>query len=43
MTGYRWEWWHWRYIGGDAVRFQEKWFDNIQQYMLEFIDAYRKK
>jgi D-alanyl-D-alanine carboxypeptidase len=42
VTGYLWECWHWRYIGIEAVRFQEKWFDNIQQFMLEFIDAYRK-
>jgi D-alanyl-D-alanine carboxypeptidase len=42
VTGYLWECWHWRYIGVEAVRFQAKWFDNIQQFMLEFIDAYRK-
>jgi D-alanyl-D-alanine carboxypeptidase len=41
VTGYLWECWHWRYIGVEAVRFQAKWFDNIQQFMLEFIDALR--
>jgi D-alanyl-D-alanine carboxypeptidase len=41
VTGYLWECWHWRYIGVEAARFQAKWFDNIQQYMLEFIDALR--
>jgi D-alanyl-D-alanine carboxypeptidase len=42
VTGYVWECWHWRYIGVKAARFQAKWFDNIQQYMLEFVNAYRK-
>jgi D-alanyl-D-alanine carboxypeptidase len=41
VTGYLWECWHWRYIGIEAVRFQEKWFDNIQQFMLEFINVCR--
>ncbi len=40
VTGYVWESWHWRYIGVDAVRFQEKWFNNIQQYMIEFVYAW---
>lgn len=42
VTGYMWECWHFRYIGVSACRFQEKWFNNCQQYMLEFIDAWRK-
>ena len=37
VTGYRWESWHYRYIGLDACLFQEAYFNNIQQYMLEFI------
>ncbi len=37
ITGYMWESWHYRYIGKDAVAFQKKWFNNIQQYMMEFI------
>jgi D-alanyl-D-alanine carboxypeptidase len=41
VTGYRWECWHYRYIGREAAQFQEKWFSNIQQFMLEFIDAWR--
>ncbi len=40
VTGYVWESWHWRYIGAEAVRFQEKWFNNIQQYMIEFVYAW---
>ncbi len=42
VTGYRWECWHYRYIGPLAVRFQEKWFNNVQQYMIEFIHAWKQ-
>ncbi|MCR4790777.1 MAG: M15 family metallopeptidase [Treponemataceae bacterium] len=42
VTGYMWECWHFRYVGAPACRFQEKWFKNCQQYMLEFIDAWRE-
>lgn len=41
ITGYRWECWHFRYIGVPACRFQYKYFNNVQQYMLEFIDAWK--
>lgn len=41
VTGYRWECWHFRYIGNAACDFQKKWFSNIQQFMLEFIDAWK--
>ena len=43
VTGYVWESWHYRYIGTEACRFQQKWFGDIQQYMLEFIDAWKKQ
>ena len=42
ITGYMWECWHFRYIGVTACRFQKKWFGDIQQFMLEFIDAWEK-
>ena len=42
VTGYKWESWHYRYIGAEACRFQKKWFNDIQQYMLEFIDEWKK-
>ena len=29
VTGYRWECWHFRYIGKNACRFQQKWFGGI--------------
>jgi len=41
VTGYRWECWHFRYIGKPACDFQKKWFSDIQQFMLEFIDAWK--
>lgn len=41
VTGYRWECWHFRYIGKEAVEFQKKWFSNIQQFMIEFIDEWK--
>ena len=43
VTGYVWESWHYRYIGVEACAFQQKWFGDIQQYMLEFIDAWKKQ
>lgn len=42
VTGYRWECWHFRYIGKEACAFQKKWFGDIQQFMFEFIDAWKK-
>ena len=41
VTGYRWECWHFRYIGIEACKFQKKWFSDIQQFMFEFIDAWK--
>ena len=41
ITGYRWECWHYRFIGKNACAFQKKWFNNVQQYMLEFIDLWK--
>lgn len=41
VTGYRYECWHYRYIGINACNFQEKWFGDVQQYMLEFINYWR--
>ena len=41
VTGYMWECWHFRYIGKEACRFQKKWFSDVQQFMLEFIAAWK--
>ena len=43
VTGYMWECWHYRYIGKDACALQKKWFGDIQQYMMEFIDAWTRE
>ena len=43
VTGYRWECWHFRYIGKPAVEFQKKWFSNIQQFMIEFFDLWKSE
>lgn len=43
VTGYIWESWHFRYIGVEACNFQRKYFSDIQQFMLEFINAWRKQ
>lgn len=43
VTGYRGECWHFRYIGPEACLFQKKWFGNIQQYMMLYIDAWKKE
>ncbi len=42
ITGYRWECWHYRYIGIPACEFQKKYFNDVQQYMIEFIDLWKK-
>ena len=42
ITGYMWECWHFRYIGDYAVAFQNNWFNDVQQYMIEFVDCWRK-
>lgn len=42
ITGYRWECWHFRYIGVPACQMQKKWFCDVQQYMLEFIDLWKQ-
>jgi len=37
VTGYRWESWHYRYVGKGLAAFIDKYFDGIQQYALRFI------
>jgi D-alanyl-D-alanine carboxypeptidase len=41
VTGYDWESWHFRYVTKAGAEFQKKYFNNIQHYMLLFIDSYR--
>lgn len=42
ITGYRWESWHFRFVGKPACEFQKKYFRDVQQYMLEFIDLWKQ-
>jgi len=37
ITGYRWESWHYRYVGVELAQFIDNYFDGIQQYALRFI------
>jgi D-alanyl-D-alanine carboxypeptidase len=37
LTGYRWESWHYRYVGPGLAAFIDSYFDGIQQYALRFI------
>jgi D-alanyl-D-alanine carboxypeptidase len=39
-TGYRWESWHYRYVGRELALFIDAYFDGIQQYALQFIHAW---
>jgi D-alanyl-D-alanine carboxypeptidase len=41
-TGYRWESWHYRYVGRELVSFIDKYFDSVQQYALQFISAWKE-
>ena len=40
VTGYRWESWHYRYVGRPLAAFIDTYFGGIQQYALEFIHVY---
>jgi D-alanyl-D-alanine carboxypeptidase len=40
VTGYRWECWHYRYVGIPLARFIDTWFGGIQQYALQFINVW---
>lgn len=39
-TGYKWECWHWRYVGLDIARFIDNYFEGVQQYALRFLHEY---
>jgi D-alanyl-D-alanine carboxypeptidase len=42
VTGYRWESWHYRYLGKDLVSFTDAYFGGIQQYALRFLHEWRR-
>jgi D-alanyl-D-alanine carboxypeptidase len=39
ITGYNYEPWHYRYITPEGCILQKEYFNDIQQYMLEYLDA----
>jgi D-alanyl-D-alanine carboxypeptidase len=41
LTGYRYESWHYRYITRAATLLQREYFDDVQQYLVEFLHANR--
>jgi zinc D-Ala-D-Ala carboxypeptidase len=41
LTGYRYESWHYRYITKAGVLLQKRFFADIQQYVMEFLDRNR--
>ncbi len=43
VTGFRWESWHYRYVGVEAAALQRDWFGDVQQYMIEFVDAWKRR
>jgi zinc D-Ala-D-Ala carboxypeptidase len=42
VTGYRWESWHYRYVGKEIAAFINNYFDGIQQYALRFMYEYEQ-
>jgi D-alanyl-D-alanine carboxypeptidase len=42
VTGYRWESWHFRYVGRDLAAFIDRYFDGIQHYALRFLYEYER-
>jgi len=42
VTGYRWESWHYRYVGKGLAAFIDKYFDGIQQYALRFLHEWEQ-
>ncbi|GHT81920.1 hypothetical protein FACS1894130_13550 [Spirochaetia bacterium] len=41
-TGYRWESWHYRYVGRDLAAFIDTYFNGVQQYALRFIHEWEQ-
>jgi D-alanyl-D-alanine carboxypeptidase len=43
VTGYRWESWHYRYVGVPLARFIDVYFNGIQQYALQFLHEWERQ
>lgn len=42
ITGYKWEGWHYRYVGLDLARFIDNYFEGVQQYALRFLHEWEQ-
>jgi len=42
VTGYKWESWHYRYVGLEIASFIDKYFEGIQQYALRFLHEWER-
>ncbi|MDR2782325.1 MAG: M15 family metallopeptidase [Treponema sp.] len=42
VTGYRWESWHYRYVGVPLAHFIDSYFNGIQQYALQFLHEWEQ-
>jgi len=42
VTGYRWESWHYRYVGKELAKFINNYFEGIQQYALQFLKEWKE-
>jgi len=40
VTGYKWESWHYRYIGRAAAAMEGEYFDGVQEYLLAFLEGF---
>jgi D-alanyl-D-alanine carboxypeptidase len=43
VTGYRWESWHYRYVGKELAAFIDNYFGGIQQYALRFLHEWEAR
>jgi len=43
VTGYRFEPWHYRYVGRDLAAFIDTYFEGIQQFALQFIQVWQER
>ncbi|MDR2184165.1 MAG: M15 family metallopeptidase [Treponema sp.] len=43
LTGYRWESWHYRYVGPELAAFIDTYFGGIQQYALRFLYEWERQ
>ena len=42
VTGYRWESWHYRYVGKELAKFINDYFEGVQQYALQFLKEWKE-